>query len=143
MRYEAHLERSFRRTLDLFLRLRAMRGVDRAATEPVLEPAFDRIETARQARRQIIAGLRKAGAAEEEVAAYEAREAAYDPAASAVPPEADIQFGPGHFRGTALDLCASRTFACEPTCSTTAGPCRPHGDHSLPPRSPPECGCSR
>ena len=78
MRYEAHLERSFRRTLDLFLRLRAMRGVDRAATEPVPEPAFDRIETARQARRQIIAGLRKAGAAEEEVAAYEAREAAYD-----------------------------------------------------------------
>ena len=77
MRYEAHLERSFRRTLDLFLRLQAMRAVDpgnRAAPEPVM----DRIETARQARRQIIAGLRKAGAAEEEVAAYEAREAAYD-----------------------------------------------------------------
>ncbi len=74
MRYEAHLERSFRRTLDLFLRLRGMRGVGRAAGED----AVDRIETARQARRQIIAGLRQAGAAEEEVAAHEAREAAYD-----------------------------------------------------------------
>ncbi len=84
MRYEAHLERSFRRTLDLFLRLRALRDVgragraDRAATEPAPEPAMDRIETARQARRQIIAGLRKVGAAEEEVAAHEARKAAYD-----------------------------------------------------------------
>ena len=78
MRYEAHLERSFRRTLDLFLRLRALRSVGPADREPAPEPAMDRFETARQARRQIIAGLRKAGAAEEEVAAYEAREAAYD-----------------------------------------------------------------
>ncbi len=82
MRYEAHLERSFRRTLDLFLRLRALRGVDRAgpedAEEPGPEPVMDRFETARQARRQIIAGLRQAGVAEEEVAAHEAREAAYD-----------------------------------------------------------------
>ena len=78
MRYEAHLERSFRRTLDLFLRLRALRGVGRPDREAAPEPAVDRIETARQARRQIIAGLRKAGAAEEEIAAHEAREAAYD-----------------------------------------------------------------
>lgn len=78
MRYEAHLERSFRRTLDLYLRLRAMRGVDPGPGPGALpEHLVDRIETARMARRQLIDGMRKAGAPPEELAAHEKREAAY------------------------------------------------------------------